>query len=281
MKMEFNKNESGVPKLKSSISGTLLSAKKRGLAGILGIILLIVFSGCATKPETKATQTDSPTKNLEIQKTLPSAFVNQEPQPYRLQVEDEIEIKFHLVPELNDTVKVRPDGKISLQIVDEIDVLGITPAELDKILTKKYAQTLKKPDVTVIVRTFSGQKVFVGGEVNAQGMVPIHGQLTITQAIMQAGGFKNTAEMESVVLLRNQGKPNPYFTTLNLESNLTASAGAPNDVLLQPYDVVFVPKSTIATMDQFVDQYINQLVPRSVQFGFQWLWNLSNGGFVP
>ncbi len=135
--------------------------------------------------------------------------------------------------------------------------------------------------MTVIVRTFSGQKVFVGGEVNAQGMVPIHGQLTITQAIMQAGGFKNTAEMESVVLLRNQGKPNPYFTTLNLESNLTASAGAPNDVLLQPYDVVFVPKSTIATMDQFVDQYINQLVPRSVQFGFQWLWNLSNGGFVP
>jgi len=283
--------------------------RRSGCVWVIGFFISLMFLGCSSThssktgasgkiPGTPIVQSapgkspETPVvKNVSDKKPVTSVaqsssathpFSNQV-QAYKLQVEDEIEIKFHLVPELNDLVKVRPDGKISLQIIDEIEVLGLSPSELDEMLTKKYSRTLRDPDLTVIVRQFSGQKVFVGGEVNSQGVIPIHGRLTVTQAIMQAGGFKNTAELENVVLLRNQGKQNPYFAILNLKNNLKDPMGdmASNGVVLQPYDVVFVPKSTIATIDQFVDQYINQLVPRSFSWGFQWVTNLGTGGIIP
>ena len=289
----------------------LMKLKRSGYIWMIGFLLVPMFLGCSTHssngpapgniPGTPIVQStlvqssgapvmkNSSEKNSEastVQSPPPPApahAFNNDVQAYKLQVEDEIEIKFHLVPELNDLVKVRPDGKISLQIIDEVEVLGLAPSELDQLLTKKYSKTLRDPDLTVIVRQFSGQKVFVGGEVNSQGLVPIHGRLTVTQAIMQAGGFKDSAELENVVLLRNQGKKDPYFAVLDLENNLKDPMGglASNGVVLQPYDVVFVPKSTIATIDQFIDQYINKVVPRSFQWGFQWVTNLGTGGIVP
>ena len=265
------------------ITTALARGRFRGFVWMIGLFFALMFVGCATKSSPKAVGAVNQSATTVVQSAPPNSQFNNQTQPYRLQVADEIEIKFHLVPELNDQVTVRPDGKISLQVIDEVDVLDLTPSELDKLLTKKYGGTLRNPDLTVIVRKFSGQKVFVGGEVKDQGMVPINGRLTVIQAIMQAGGFTNTAEMGNVVLLRNQGKENPHFAILNLAENLNDPMGglASNGVVLQPYDVVFVPKSTIATMDQFVDQYINQLVPKSVQFGFQWLWNVGGGSFAP
>jgi len=245
----------------------------------------IVQSAPGKTPKTAVPVTKTVSENTPqtpgVKKTAVAHPFSNNVQAYKLQVEDEIEIKFHLVPELNDLVKVRPDGKISLQIIDEVDVLGLAPSELDRLLTRKYSETLRDPDLTVIVRQFAGQRVFVGGEVNAQGMIAIHGRLTVTQAIMQAGGFKDSAELENVVLLRNQGEQDPYFAILNLEENLNDPMGgmASNGVMLQPYDVVYVPKSTIATVNQFVDQYINKIVPQSFQWGFQWLTNVGGAAF--
>jgi len=120
--------------------------------------------------------------------------------------------------------------------------------------------------VTVIVKEFSGQKIYVGGEVNSPGIIPLSGKLTSLQAILQAGGFKNTAELKSVVILRNQGTEDPLFMTINLKEDLSTAAHQ-NDILLKPYDIVFVPKTTIAKMNQFVDQYIEKLIPISKSIG--------------
>ena len=286
----------------------LVKWKRGNYVWVIGLFMALMFLGCSSTSSSKTDASgkipgtpivqSAPGKTSSAPVTKSSSEKNtitpvaQRPpavhpfsnnvRAYKLQVEDEIEIKFHLIPELNDLVKVRPDGKISLQLIDEVEVLGLAPSELDQLLTKKYSKTLRDPDITVIVRQFSGQKVFVGGEVNAQGMIAIHGRLTVTQAIMQAGGFKDSAELGNVVLLRNQGQQDPYFAILNLEENLNDPMGgmASNGVMLQPYDVVYVPKSTIATMNQFVDQYINKLVPESFQWGFQWLKGV-NGGFAP
>lgn len=277
-------NISCCPNTPSKNENILLARwKNRSRAWIIGLLLILVGVGCSSSPSPKTVDTAKNSGTTVVQSSPPGQSFNKKTQVYKLRVEDEIEVKFHLVPELNDRVKVRPDGKISLQIIDEVEVLGMTPSELDKVLTKKYSKTLRNPDLTVIVRKFSGQKVFVGGEVNTQGVIPIHGRLTVTQAIMQAGGFKDTAKIENVVLMRNQGEKDPYFAILNLDNNLHDPMGAlaSNGVLLQPYDVVFVPKSTIATLDQFVDQYINKLVPQSFQWGFQWFTNLGGTGIVP
>jgi len=169
-------------------------------------------------------------------------------------------------------VTIRPDGKISLQLIDEVEAVGLTPSELDKNLTEKYSEVLNNPEVAVIVKEFTRQKVFVGGEVNLPGLIPYSGKLTCLQAIFQAGGFKNTAKLKNIVILRNQGTEKPLFITINLKADLKKPAQH-NDILLKPYDVVFIPKTFIAKLNQFVDQYIRQLLPVTTTVGFSYvLW---------
>ena len=104
--------------------------------------------------------------------------VAQRPAPYLIQPNDELDVKFFYNPELNETVRVRPDGKISLQLVDDIQAAGLQPIELDEILTKRYSRDLKMPHITVIVRSFSAQVIYVGGEVNKQGIIDLSSGMT-------------------------------------------------------------------------------------------------------
>ena len=81
---------------------------------------------------------------------------------------DQLDIKFFYNPELNEAVTLRPEGKISLQLVDEVQAAGLPPAELDARLTEAYSRELKKPMVSVIVRSFKGQRIYVVRGINQQ-----------------------------------------------------------------------------------------------------------------
>jgi hypothetical protein len=122
---------------------------------------------------------------------------------------DVLDIKFRYADELNDNQTVRPDGKITLQMVDEVQAAGLTPLELDAKLTELYSKYLKDPVISVVVRELVSQRVYVGGEVNKPGEVLLAGQLTALQAIMASGGFdKVSAERQ------RPGHPSPPGATL-------------------------------------------------------------------
>ncbi|MEO8370358.1 MAG: polysaccharide biosynthesis/export family protein [Candidatus Solibacter sp.] len=162
--------------------------------------------------------------------------------PYVVRTGDEIEIRSFLIPELNQVAKIRPDGKFSLVLLNDIDATGKTAEELTKLLNELYAQHFRDPRVTVIVKSFFNQSVYVGGEVNQPGVVAIAGGLSATAAIFQAGGFKEAEGPKTVVIL-HQGTPGPPMpVTVDLAGVLS---GAQPDVPLQPSDVLFVPKSTM------------------------------------
>ena len=192
---------------------------------------------------------------------------------YILQAGDVIDIKFFYNPDLNEKVTIRPDGRISLQLIDEIEAAGLTPVQLDELLSERYSNILRQSEIAVIVKEFVGQKVYVGGEINKPGLIPIKGKLSALQAIFQTGGFKDTAELKNVVVLRGRHSDAPLFLTLNLRDHL--SDREVNDIFLKPYDIVFVPKSGIAKLDQFVDQYIDKLIPISMNVGFNWVYDLN------
>ena len=116
---------------------------------------------------------------------IPPATTEQE---FKIQVGDELDIKFFYNAGLNEQVIVRPDGRISLQLVHEIIAAGLTPAELTNVLVEKYSGELQRPVITVIVRAFGAQKIYVDREVMKPGVVPILGILTALQAISQAEG---------------------------------------------------------------------------------------------
>ena len=188
--------------------------------------------------------------------------------PYVIRAGDELTLKVFNHPELEETLQVRPDGKISVLLLDEVDADGLTVADLDDVLTAGYSMFIREPQVSVIVRSFSHHKVYVGGEVANPGAIELSGDLTALAVVIRAGGFKTTASTDSVILLRNDGKGNPIVAKLDLKAVVNDGE---LDVVLQPYDVVFVPMSGIAKVDKFVDQYMRQLLPISLNAGFTYL----------
>jgi len=174
---------------------------------------------------------------------------------YILQLGDEIEVKFYYQPDLNETQSIRPDGKISLQLIEDVQAAGMTTESLAEKITQRYRRILRRPEAAVIVKEIVKGKVFVGGRVREPRVMDIESTLTALQAIFQAGGFMDSAEMRNVVLVRrenNYSKPKVHL--LNLEEPR-------NDLLLHPYDILYVPPSSISQVDSFVEQYIEKLIP--------------------
>jgi len=176
---------------------------------------------------------------------------------YRLQVGDEIQLKFYLSPELDQEVIVRPDGRISLQLLDDVAAVGLTPMELDRIVTESYRTELRNPEITVIVKRLAA-KVYVGGEVRQPRFVAHTGSLTVLQAVFEAGGFTDTAEPSSVILLRRLNDDKGFAAKLDLKKVMSAEA---EDIALMPSDIIFIPKSRIAEVNLFVEQYITKMIP--------------------
>jgi protein involved in polysaccharide export with SLBB domain len=192
--------------------------------------------------------------------------------PYRTVVGDVLEILFYRTSELNQTQTVGPDGTISLMPVGSVRAAGITLEELTQEVMRRYSEELVEPEVTVRVKEYAGLRIYVGGEVFKAGMFPYSGGLTLVQAVMNAGGFKPSARLDEVVLIRKGQDSRPVGSIVNLKEILHKAQFA-DDVPLAPSDVIFVPRSKIANVNIWVDQYIRQNIPFNLWLGF----NLGGG----
>ena len=193
---------------------------------------------------------------------------------YRLQPGDGIEIKFYFNPELNDTALIRPDGRIALPLIGEVVAGGRTVADVSRELEQRFAPELKNPKVSIAVRTFSSQRVFVGGEVNRAGTVTIAGNLTVLDAIMDAGGSRRTGDLSRVVLIRKSKSDAPERHVLRLNGEKSALAQRSDiGMRVQPFDLILVPETKTARMDRWVDQTIRQMIPANLSAGFSYLFN--------
>lgn len=181
-------------------------------------------------------------------------------QEYKIQAGDLLDIKLFYNPELNELLTVRPDGRITLQLINDIVAAGLTSAELTAVLIKAYAGELDNPKVAVIVRTSVAERVYVDGEVNRAGMIPLTGPTTILQSIAQAGGVKDTARTGEIILLRKGDDSKVIVFRLNLEEALRGE-GKSQDVYLKSNDIVYIPKSAIANINTWVDMYLRKNMP--------------------
>jgi protein involved in polysaccharide export with SLBB domain len=247
--------------------------------------------------------------------------------PYRLQIKDQIDIEFAFHPEMNRTVRVRPDGKISIPRKDDVKVAGLTADETRNILKKVYSDLLKDPDITVTVRDFNvrldemqrtfasaalgqaravsirpdghislplipdmpaanltvpdltqlvnkryagilpdtnvsvilrevvGNIVFVDGEVNRPGAFTVRGPTTVQHAVALAGGTRPTAENRTILVV-SKGPDGKFISRTTDLSKMTSAS----DFMVGRNDLIFVPRSTIARADLWVDQNIRQLL---------------------
>lgn len=185
-----------------------------------------------------------------------------EPRPYRIQSGDGLSIEFAHHPLRHIDVVVRPDGVISIPLAEEIHAAGHTVPEVDEMLTQSVAKTLREPELTVIVATVAKAQVFIGGEVVRGGAVPLVPGMTAFQALMAAGGIAPSGADDSVIVVRAEGSGKRSVHRLALHgADMLA-----NDIELGLFDIVFVPRTSVADLGLFVNSHINAIVPRAVNF---------------
>jgi polysaccharide export outer membrane protein len=184
---------------------------------------------------------------------------------YRMQPGDELETTFPFQPEMNEQLPVRPDGRITLSTTGEMDVVGMTPTELERIIAEKSAARLRNPEVHVIITRVAERHVFVGGHVRKPGYVILEPNMTPLQAVVNTGGFQPTAKLDSVLLMTPgaDGK----FTVARMDMRQVVEDGVPERVRLHPGDIVYVPPTWISDMDDVVDQYVRGLIPALPRVG--------------
>ena len=183
---------------------------------------------------------------------------------YRIGAGDALLIDSYYMPTLKQPVIVREDGRFAPSLVGEIMAAGKTPAELGRELTAAYSQHLGHTDVTISVQELADDTVYVGGQVNTPAILSARGQITLLQAIIGAGGFTAAANMKQVLIVRPTEDKRYKVFQQNADAVLHNQT---DELYLRRHDIIYVLRSRIAEVDQFVDQYINQIVPKSLSTG--------------
>ncbi|MBI4526145.1 MAG: polysaccharide biosynthesis/export family protein [Deltaproteobacteria bacterium] len=158
---------------------------------------------------------------------------------YRIGPEDELHVTVWKNETLTRTVPVRPDGMISLPLVNDVNAAGLTPMELRDVLRKKLTAYMTNPEVSVIVQKVASFKVSVMGEVMKPGTYEINGHSTVIDALARAEGLTEFAARSRIVVLRKEGG-----ATQRIPFNYNravSGAGDQDNFFLRPGDIVVVP----------------------------------------
>ncbi len=152
---------------------------------------------------------------------------------FRMSREDVIEVSVWKEPELSRTVPIRPDGKITLPLIGEMQAEGLRPADLEAEVAKKLTPLVRDPRVTVIVHDVNGSRVYVTGMVGHPGAFPLRNSMNVLQALAMAGGLAEFADRGDIKVLRADGK--------SLEVDYDSLVSGESKVTLGPGDTVVVP----------------------------------------
>jgi protein involved in polysaccharide export with SLBB domain len=182
----------------------------------------------------------SKNKSLKGTKSVPP-----DDEQYVIKPGDQLSVKFFFNPELNEeNLIVRPDGRISLQLIHEVEAATLTAPQLTSLLAERYKGQLKNPEIAVIVRAVKEKpSVYVDGQVKRPGKIEIIGSLSVLEAITRSGGFlEDTAKKNEVIVLREDQSGQTFVIKVDIEASLSGEDLNQN-IQLHPRDFVQVPRS--------------------------------------
>jgi len=189
---------------------------------LLAVILSFLLLACAT----------TPTKTRESESVASS-------RQYTLGSEDVIEVSVWKEEDLSKVVLIRPDGRISLPLIGDIQAAGLTAEKLAENIKKALRDYVESPTVSVIVQQINSLKIFIQGEVASPGVLELRSNITLLQAISLAGGFTEWAKKDKVAILRRSGDKEIRIP-IDYEKILSGKDPSQN-ILLKRGDTVIVP----------------------------------------
>jgi len=155
---------------------------------------------------------------------------------YRLAPGDKLRIEVYRDTQMSQSVQIRPDGKITLPLLGDLEATGRTPIELRDVIAKQLKEYMTNPVVTVIVVEATPAVAYVTGEVNHPGAVTIQSQLTVLQALAIAGGLKDFANAKNIRILRRSA-----LGVQTIAFNYKDAIRGSTPVYLRPGDTIVVP----------------------------------------
>jgi polysaccharide export outer membrane protein len=153
--------------------------------------------------------------------------------------EDVLSIVFWRDKDMSADVVVRPDGKISLPLLNDVDAAGLTPDQLRSQLVKAASKFVEDPNATVVVKEIHSRKVFITGNVAKAGTYPLMGDMNVLQLIALAGGLAEYADSKNIMIMRNEGGRQESFK-FNYK-DVTKQKHVEQNIVLKPGDTVIVP----------------------------------------
>ena len=206
---------------------TLFNARR--LPGVVALVAAVLLAGRSAAAQLAPAQADR----------CPGQFV--------IGPEDVLDVAVWNNTEMTRTVPVRPDGKISLPLLNDVQAAGLTPTELRDHLTDALTEYISAATVSVIVREIHSVKVTVIGQVKTPGRYELKGRATVLDVLAMAGGLTEYAARGRIAVLRNEAAttrqiPFPYDRLVSKSGSKHGSAiGGPENFCVQPGDVVLVP----------------------------------------
>ena len=182
------------------------------------LVFLLTIGACAASAQTAAVTT---------------------PGDYVIGPEDLLSVVFWRDKDMSAEVAVRPDGKISLPLLNDIQAAGLTPSQLRDRLTEDARRYLEDPNVTIVVRQINSRRVFVTGEVAKPGPYPLIGPTTVLQILATAGGLREYADEKNILVLRSEGG-RPVTYRFNYR-DVSKHRNVAQNVELKPGDTILVP----------------------------------------
>jgi polysaccharide biosynthesis/export protein len=203
---------------------------------LLGLSLVTASAG--TQVPGKPQAQESQNAKTAVKSNEASAISANDP-TYKIGPQDLLRIDVWKEPEISRAVPVRPDGKISLPLLNDVQAAGLSPMELSKVIAEGLKNYINNPEVTVGVTEINSRRIYVAGEVSRPGAYPLLPNMTVLQALTSAGGFTAFARLKGIYVLRTEhGRqvkhPFNYREVINGKK--------PEDnIQLQPADTVVVP----------------------------------------
>jgi polysaccharide biosynthesis/export protein len=203
---------------------------------VLAIVALLFVSPTVIRAQSSVSSASAavPTPNVGVEHQASTT----DPR-YLIGAQDVLDVSVWKEPDLSRQVPVRPDGKISLPLLNDVQAVGLTPTQLAAQITTGLEKFMTAPQVTVIVSQINSQRIYILGEVGRPGAYVLLPGMTILQALSNAGGFTAFSNQKNIYVLRQEnGKQQKLF--FNYKEVITGRK-TEQDVELKPSDTIVVP----------------------------------------
>lgn len=213
---------------------------------VLVSLVLLLFAWLSAAGLAQRTPTPPPSRSAAAEQPAPD---------YRIHKGDKLSIKFLYQPELSDAAMVvRPDGKISLPMIEELKAEGLTVKELKTTLEKAYREILLDPEITVNLIEFVAPRVFISGQVIKPGSYDLRAGQTLFQVVALAGGFTREAHRKQILHARPINDRELKVVVVDL-TKLLKPGDNKLDILLQDGDYVYIPDSKMAKLSTILTAF--------------------------